>query len=285
MPEERTTLRVPLEEAEEKIQRQLEAGNTIATVDILTVGVLNDRKAEWRTWREYTEALLEHLFSNKEAWRGFRGRGARGPLAPRPVHKDAESFRKDVRSFRENCQEDLRKLWSIREKLEFYVGATIPGSRHDAARAPVRRRVFVVHGRDAGAESAVALLIRKVGLEPVILHELPSRGSRPLLDKLIAGGESAEYAVVVMTADDVGALATEKESLRPRARQNVVLELGYFLGLLGPARVCALTQGGIEAPSDYNGIAYIPYDDSGAWRYALAKELREIWDDIDLNTV
>lgn len=61
--------------------------------------------------------------------------------------------------------------------------------------------------------------------------------------------------------DDVGALAIKPDDLKPRMRQNVVLELGYFAGKIGRNRVCALVMGEIEIPSDYSGVVYIPLDD------------------------
>ena len=57
-----------------------------------------------------------------------------------------------------------------------------------------------------------------------------------------------------MTADDVGAPKDQVDALCPRARQNVVLELGYSLGLLGCDRVCAIYQAGVERPSDYHDV-------------------------------
>ena len=68
--------------------------------------------------------------------------------------------------------------------------------------------------------------------------------------------------------------AVESRTNRPRARQNVVLELGFFWGKLGRERVCALVKGDIEKPSDYDGVVYVPLDDAGGWKLTLAKELR-----------
>jgi predicted nucleotide-binding protein len=53
----------------------------------------------------------------------------------------------------------------------------------------------------------------------------------------------------------------------------VVLELGYFVGRLGRDRVCALGRGDVEIPSDFDGVVYETYDDHGAWKSKLAKEL------------
>lgn len=73
--------------------------------------------------------------------------------------------------------------------------------------------------------------------------------------------------------------------LRPRARQNVILELGYFLGRLGRDRVVVLNEETIEAPSEIRGIAYVALDPAGRWRYDLARELAAAGLAVDLTNV
>ena len=75
-----------------------------------------------------------------------------------------------------------------------------------------------------------------------------------------------------MTDDDVGSI--KDGTLAPRARQNVILELGYFISHLGQPRVCALITPGLETPSDFDGIVYIRMDDGGCWKAELVRELR-----------
>jgi predicted nucleotide-binding protein len=65
-------------------------------------------------------------------------------------------------------------------------------------------------------------------------------------------------AVDVLTCDDVGGPAGGDQ--KPRARQNVVFELGLFIGTLSRARVIIIYEAGIELPSDLNGVLYIPLD-------------------------
>ena len=76
---------------------------------------------------------------------------------------------------------------------------------------------------------------------------------------------------MLMTDDDVGGV--KGQALAPRARQNVILELGYFLAHLGQPKVCALITAGLETPSDFDGIVYIKMDDSGLWQKELKREL------------
>jgi predicted nucleotide-binding protein len=64
---------------------------------------------------------------------------------------------------------------------------------------------------------------------------------------------------VVITPDDVGAAATDSDDLKRRGRQNVIFELGYFLGQLGRKSGCVLLlhHGPLELPSDLAGVIYI----------------------------
>ncbi len=92
------------------------------------------------------------------------------------------------------------------------------------------------------------------------------------------------FAVVLLTPDDQGGLAeAATDQLQPRARQNVIFELGYFIGRLSRARVCPLYVAGVEIPSDYSGVVFVPLDDAGMWRMQLAKELKAAGFDVDMN--
>jgi predicted nucleotide-binding protein with TIR-like domain len=133
----------------------------------------------------------------------------------------------------------------------------------------VSRRVFVVHGHDHGAKEAVARYIERLGLEVIILHEKPNEG-RTVIEKVEAFSDVG-FAVVLLTPDDLGAAKADAAHLKPR--QNVVLELGYFLGKLKRSRVCALYTPGVEIPSDYQGVLFIELDEKNSWRTSLAQEL------------
>ena len=143
------------------------------------------------------------------------------------------------------------------------------------------KEVFVIHGRDNEAKETVARFLTRLDLTPVILHEKPNQG-RTIIEKFEQHAQVG-FAVALLTPDDVGALKNEEKNLKPRARQNVVFELGYFLGRLGRERVCALTKGNIEIPSDYDGVAYIPLDDFGGWKMKLIEELKNVGFDVDAN--
>ena len=139
----------------------------------------------------------------------------------------------------------------------------------------------MVHGHDEGAREAVARFIQALGFKPIILHERANEG-RTVIEKVEAHGD-VSFAVVLLTPDDEG--CAKGGTPAPRARQNVVLELGYFIGRLGRNRVCALKRGELEIPSDFGGVVYEPFDATGGWKLALGRELRAAGFEIDWNKV
>ncbi len=141
------------------------------------------------------------------------------------------------------------------------------------------RRIFVVHGHDDAVRESVARFLERIGFQPIILHEQASRG-RTVIEKVEAHSDVG-FAVVLLTPDDVG--GPNVSGLKPRARQNVLLELGYFIGRLGRDRVCALRRGDVELPSDFGGVIWTAYDEAGGWRTELGKELQAAGFVIDWN--
>jgi len=134
---------------------------------------------------------------------------------------------------------------------------------------PQNRKVFIVHGHDEGAREKVARFLEKIDFEAIILHERANQG-RTIIEKFEANSDVG-FAVVLLTADDEGGKVGEAH--QRRARQNVLLEWGYFIGKLGRERVCALKSGNLELPSDIVGVVWEPMDEHRAWKGKLAKEL------------
>ncbi|GHD21400.1 TIR domain-containing protein [Tianweitania populi] len=146
---------------------------------------------------------------------------------------------------------------------------------------PVSEKIFVVHGHDGEAREAVARFIEKLGLEAIILHEQANQG-RTVIEKVEANADVG-FAVVLLTPDDTG--SKKGSEPEPRARQNVLLELGYFLGKLGRSRVCALKRGELEIPSDFAGVVWEAMDQGNGWKASLARELQAAGYVIDWNKV
>ncbi|WP_027853092.1 TIR domain-containing protein [Marinobacterium litorale] len=143
------------------------------------------------------------------------------------------------------------------------------------------RKVFIVHGHDEGAREMVARFLERIDFEPIILHEQANQG-RTVIEKVEKHGDVG-FAVVLLTPDDEGRVKGGDWQTRPR--QNVLLELGYFIGRLKRERVCALKRGDLEIPSDFAGVVWEVMDVAGAWKQALARELSAAGYSIDWNRV
>jgi predicted nucleotide-binding protein len=141
------------------------------------------------------------------------------------------------------------------------------------------QKVFVVHGHDEAANQEVARFLEKLKLETTILREQPDQG-RTIIEKFEAYASEVAFAVVLLTPDDVAGAAPPHSS---RARQNVIFELGYFVGRLGRGRACLLRKGEVEIPSDLYGVIYTALDSAEGWKLKLLRELKAAGLDIDAN--
>jgi predicted nucleotide-binding protein len=131
------------------------------------------------------------------------------------------------------------------------------------ATKPTRKKVFVVYGHDSTARTGLEAMLRRWGLEPLILDQLPSEG-QTIIEKLEKYTSEANFAVVLATPDDVGYRSGHEDEKTFRARQNVVLELGMMLSILGRKNVAILlkSQEDMERPSDIQGLIYVPFKDA-----------------------
>lgn len=241
---------------------------------------------EWRNrrkrWILLTAAGLRSIFSTAAPAAGFEAAAeppvlvAGGDIA---VTKRYEWDKADI-------ARGVNVLVSLKERLEYFKAAEVSPEGPDSPRALTptgATSVFIVHGRNEARKTEVARVLEKSGeYDVVILHEQPNRG-RTLIEKFEGHAAESGYAVVLLTADDLGAINTLEQDFKLRARQNVVFELGFFFGALGRAQVAVLYEPQVELPSDINGLVYIELDDRGAWKTALIKELRAAGLDFDAN--
>jgi predicted nucleotide-binding protein len=169
------------------------------------------------------------------------------------------------------------------EELVVFGEATALGP-HKGGQLKVNSRIFLVHGQDETMKQSVARVIERLGLDPIILHEQPNRG-RTIIEKF-TDYSNVGFAVILLSPDDLGYENNKMPIIpRPRARQNVILEMGFFLGKLGRERVFVLYPEniGLELPSDYSGVLYTKYDVAGRWQLELVQELKAVGYDVDAN--
>lgn len=272
-----TRLTVARSQVAAELEERIASGEAIGGRPISSPTELKALKDEYYTWHEYNERLLKSRFTTEEVEQEYAGSvfGFGGYT----------SFAQESRQFGEDLSRHIRKLRSIKGQLGLYeepaVQPPIPPARI-AAEAGGPTTIFVVHGHDEGRKSEVTVFLRQVARpEVVVLHEKASQ-SRTIIEKFEAHASHAAYAVVLLTGDDEGGPAGSNEQKR-RARQNVVFELGFFIGALGRSRVTVLYEEDVELPSDVTGVLYVRLDAKGSWKFELARELKEAQIEVDLN--
>ena len=145
------------------------------------------------------------------------------------------------------------------------VAGTAPDPEAPANPAAANKKVFLVHGHDTTAREQLELVLHKLGLDPFVLAN-NGGGGLTIIEALEAeigpNTNQARFGIVLMTPDDMGYSKVDgQENVQPRARQNVVLEMGMLISAIGRGNVAILKKGHIEAPSDAQGIVYIPFND------------------------
>ncbi len=246
------------EQAIERLQKALS--------EIPSLQSKNTDSQEFMVWRRDTAKAIGYVFGRSNQVKEFTSISWFPPDSGYPrsyYHRGIERASALLKSM----IHEIEEYWGDQTHASTTIEESMPPG-------PVTtNQVFVVHGRDDGTREMVARFLESLKLEPIILQEQPNEG-RTIIEKFEDEAETVGFAVAICTPDDVGALATEPDNLRPRMRQNVILELGYLAGKIGRKRVCALVKGDIETPSDYDGVVYILMDDAEGWKWRLARELR-----------
>ncbi|MFJ2318164.1 TIR domain-containing protein [Glutamicibacter sp. NPDC087661] len=235
------------------------------------------------TWDERNTLLLEHAFTPV----GFAKSSphtdyvsAMGLKNPFPSLSDGDKPIEDLLTDSRTKVDRLRRLLA---NLDLYEKDDQDSGAKATKEATSLNTVFIVHGHDHDAINQVHLLIRQTSdLNVIVLGDQASRG-QTVIEKLERHlGDRSSFAVVLMTGDDLGRSRSNTDE-KPRARQNVIFELGYALAALGRGNVTALYEPGVEMPSDFAGVVYIPFDENGMWKQSLIREFRGAGLNVDAN--
>jgi predicted nucleotide-binding protein len=264
---------VPRDEAVKKIKERIEKGGKIKNLKLITLKSAKVAKGERSHWIGCNTELFSRLFENS------------APIVEKYNHLDSNDTYETSYDFTNDMDYRIIQLNHLIERLELIPEpdeATAPSPTLDRMQHP-GDDVFIIHCHDEAAKESVARFIEKLDLNPIILHERPNK-SRTIIEKF-EDYSNVGFAIVLLTPDDVGASKEEKENLKHRARQNVIFELGYFIGKLGRERVCALYKEDVEVLSDFKGVLYLPMDSAGGWRLDLAKEVKAAGINVDLNRI
>lgn len=261
VPEEKIEPTLPPERAKELIKKQ------IGQIDGLLQLRYDDPAV--RKWDNMTEQILIKTFGKPhDNLSDFTSARHGGAIL---MAGDDYAFQEQYKG---NLQECKKLLEGFIEQLDIFSGPT-PAEEviEKEIGKLLSKKIFIVHGHDEQARSELALILTRLGLEPIILHEKPSEGMT-LIEKLEKHSDVG-FAFILLTPDDVGESIENKDNLKPRARQNVVFEFGLFVGKIGRNRVCCLYKGNTELPSDLHGLVYLPFEKSvNEIQLDIVKELR-----------
>ena len=129
-------------------------------------------------------------------------------------------------------------------------------------------KVFLVHGDDDELNKAVKRFLEQIGFVPILLF---GQTNRTILEAIQAHRDVG-FAVVVLAPGSAG--HTRTEDCSSRAPQNVLLELGYFVGALGKRNVCVIQKGDMEVPPGWRFLINAVSDKKDAWKQMLVRDLQ-----------
>lgn len=263
-----------------KLLDRIELGKELVNRQVTNVEELEKNEKDYYKWDSYNSEFLKNSFNNEDNIYKrhydqvnssfFITGGSNNPSAR------LKDLKEDIQNKVDNLESLVEKAELIKSNVEINLEAP---TSHDRSKKDTSN-VFIVHGHNTSILQNVARTIEKLGLTPIILHEQANAG-RTIIEKF-EGHSNVGFAIILLTDDDEGKAKTEID-LKRRARQNVVLELGYFIGKLSRSKVLPLYSEGVEVPSDIHGLLYVPLDKAENWKFAIVKELKAAGYSVDAN--
>ncbi len=239
---------------------------------------------DFKRWHDRNKAIYRSSFTEPESmyyheyedqyWRIFGS-------------DTVKEYKDNIKRLSNHMQGDIERV----DLIECVAEVTVPKAVNEPQE--LSRDIFIVHGHNEEMKQTVAMIVTKLGLNPIILHEQANEG-RTIIDKFETNAENIQFAIILLSGDDMAVSnrdleGVKDEEIKPRlekrARQNVVFEMGYFAGKLGRNRLFYLLQDGVAKPGDLDGLVYTPYDPVGAWKFSLVKELKACGYNVDANNV
>ena len=266
------------EKAYRKIQERIKEGNLLLDQQIDSDEELKEAKVAFNNWSEHNKMILSLLFDSSLIADEYAKLHADVvPLPsydsrsfihefPRLQHQVLQSY---VWQYRKQITTQIKYLQRIGDQLE------LPGEPLFTVPSLFGDDVFIVHEHDEAAKYAVARFVENLGLTVTMLDDHPNRDGI-FINKFEQYVNNAGFAIVLFTADN-------EFGHRLNAHQNIIFELGYFIGKLGRERVCLLFNGELEMLPDLSGVFYIHMDSNDDWKLELAQEMRGVGLPVDLN--
>jgi len=251
------TLKTPLNEAEKILQHRIEKGHDLLNIQAKSHAAVKTADKLYNHWNSENYDILKKIFKSSNVARDYSSdTWSIGGI----LISDLKLIEK-----KEKLHSKIRKKIS---KLESII-TSLHLLEEDKKAKSVLQKIFFVHGTDSDTSSQVLNLLVELNLQPIIMKELALAG-KTIIDEIQKRSE-VNFAIGLLTPDNLG--GNKAQDLQFRADQNVILELGIFIGKLGRKRVCSLHVEGVELPDDFHGFEYIEIDSSSGWKKKLIKEL------------
>ncbi|MVM37184.1 hypothetical protein GO730_05250 [Spirosoma sp. HMF3257] len=272
---------IPRDDFKRQLKDRLYIGAQLVNSKVSTVLDLGTLEREFTKWDSFNSELLKTSFDNpNNEYKSEYDINYFGYINLGPI--DYQKEYKDLLNKIDNKNRKLEQLIEQTELLQVSSQNNTIGIEASSKTGDMSK-VFIVHGHDSLTKITVARTVEQLGLKAIILHEVANEG-RTIIEKFESITSDIGFAIVILSGDDLGKAKGENESdYKPRARQNVIFELGYFIGRLGRSKVAPLYEEGVELPNDLSGILYTKIDSVGAWKYELGKELKNAGYKVDLN--
>lgn len=263
-----------------KLEERIEIGKTFLNRTITQTEQLEQLESDFYKWNDYNSEYLKQVFNNENSTykvtydqvNDWVGGLLGGPKSPQEKYS---RLREKIDNKIDNLEKLVEKVNLLKSEI-----SEQPAIKESVFSSSDNENVFIVHGHNVTIQQAVARVIEKLGLNPIILHEQANTG-KTIIEKFEKHSDVG-FAIILMTDDDQGKSKSEID-LKNRARQNVILELGYFIGKLGRERVLPLYSDSVELPSDIYGLLYSPIDKADNWKFAVVKELKAAGYNVDAN--
>ena len=263
-----------------KLEERIELGKEFLNRSVTQSVQLDQLEKDFNKWNDYNSEYLKQVFNNENNtykhsydqvndWVGSFFGGLTTP------QQEYTALREKIGNKIANFEELVDTVDLLKSEI-----SEQPAIKESVFLTIDNNNVFIVHGHNTSVQQSVARVIEKLGLNPVILHEQPNNG-KTIIEKFEKHSEVG-FAIILLTDDDEGKAKSDID-LKKRARQNVILELGYFIGKLGREKVLPLYSEGVELPSDIHGLLFTPIDKSETWKFAIVKELKAVGYSVDAN--
>lgn len=274
-------LRVPRTQAEGRLSERMKLGRSFIEQQVGSHADYDLLQKEYRKWDVFNSELLKQLFTTDDLADEYSATTL-GPMIIGGYHE--ETLGKKIGKLKEQFDRKVHRLDSIVDRLELYAVASNVNDTQEVAPANLKTRsetnkVFIVHGRDDAAKANLEAFVREIGLEPIVLHR-QADGGLTVIEKFEKHSDVG-YAFILLTPDELAYLASESSrpeadrAIERRARPNVIFEWGYFVGKLGRPRVCCISTGNVDLPSDMHGLVTKRYQSSvEEVGYSIIKDLK-----------